>query len=242
MVAAGIAAGVANGVAGGGTLLSFPVLLALGIPALTANVSNSVGVVPSYIAGIAGFRAELSERRRVIVSLLPALVIGTLLGTALLLEGSASTFRSVVPWLVGIATVAFALQPIITRSIAHVAHDHPTRRALLQVGSFAIAIYGGYFGAGVGIMLLAVMGIALPDDLGTLSGLRSAMSILICVVAAVVFVIRGHLAWDAVVALWIGTLAGGTLGTAVVLRIPPVWLRVAVVVVGTATTIRLAIS
>jgi uncharacterized membrane protein YfcA len=242
MVAAGIAAGVANGVAGGGTLLSFPILLALGIPALTANVSNSVGVVPSYIAGIAGFRTELAERRHVIVSLLPALLVGTLLGTALLLEGSASTFRSVVPWLVGIATLAFALQPLITRSIAHVAHDHPTRRALLQVGSFAIAVYGGYFGAGVGIMLLAVMGIALPDDLGTLSGLRSAISILISVVAAAVFVVRGHLAWDAVVALWIGTLAGGTMGTALVLRIRPSWLRVAIVAVGTVTTVRLAVT
>jgi uncharacterized membrane protein YfcA len=94
----------------------------------------------------------------------------------------------------------------------------------------------------VGIMLLAVMGIALPDDLGTLSGLRSAISILISVVAAVVFVVRGHLAWDAVVALWIGTLAGGTMGTALVLRIRPSWLRVAIVAVGTVTTVRLAVT
>ncbi|HEV3212215.1 MAG TPA: sulfite exporter TauE/SafE family protein [Acidimicrobiales bacterium] len=239
VIVAGIGAGVANGIAGGGSFITFPVLLALGLPALTANVSSSVGVLPSYVGGIAGFRAELVGKRPLLVSLVPASVGGALVGTALLLGGTPAQFRAVVPWLIGGATVAFALQPLVLRAVAGVPHDHPTRRALLQAGTFAIAIYGGYFGAGLGIMLLAVMGLALTDDLATLSGLRSVLSILINAVAALVFVLRGHLAWDVVVYLWIGTGIGGVVGTAAIRRLRPAWLRALIVAIGAATTIRL---
>ncbi|HEY8080552.1 MAG TPA: sulfite exporter TauE/SafE family protein [Acidimicrobiales bacterium] len=238
----GIAAGIANGVAGGGSFITFPVLLALGLPALTANVSSSVGVLPSYVGGIAGFRAQLAGKRRLLTELIPASVVGALVGTALLLRGTPEEFRTVVPWLIGIATVVFAIQPLVVRVVSRVPHDHPTRMALLQIGTFVIAIYGGYFGAGLGILLLAVMGLALPDDLGTLSGLRSVLSILINAVAATVFVIRGHLAWDVVVCLWVGTLVGGFLGTAVVLRLRPVWLRAVIVAIGAATVVRLTVG
>ncbi len=238
----GVVAGIANGIAGGGTLFTFPVLLALGLPALTANVSSSVGVLPSYVAGVAGFRKRLAERRPLLVSLAPVCVLGSLVGTALLLGGTAAMFRTVVPWLIGVATLCFAAQPLVVRVVAHVPHDHPTRRALLQAGTFAMAVYGGYFGAGLGIMLLAVMGLALPDDLTTLSGLRSVLSILINTVAAVVFVVRGHLAWDVVVCLWIGTAIGGIGGTALVKSLRPSLLRAVIIVIGTATTIRLAIG
>jgi len=239
LVVVGIVAGVFNGVAGGGTLVTFPVLLGLGLPALTANVSSSVGVLPSYVGGITGFRSRVAARRELLVSLVPASVLGALAGTALLLGGTPATFRAVVPWLIAVATVAFAVQPLVVRAVAHVPHDHPTRRALLQGGTFAIAVYGGYFGAGLGIMLLAVMGLALNDDLQTLSGLRSVLSILINAVAAAVFVVRGHLAWDVVVCLWAGTLAGGFAGTAVVARLHPAWLRAVIVAIGAATTLRL---
>ncbi|HUD69132.1 MAG TPA: sulfite exporter TauE/SafE family protein [Acidimicrobiales bacterium] len=238
----GVVAGIANGIAGGGTLFTFPVLLALGLPALTANVSSSVGVLPSYMAGIAGFRERLVARRPLLVSLSPVCVLGSLVGTALLLGGTPATFRTVVPWLIGVATLCFAAQPLVVRAAARVPHDHPTRRVLLQAGTFVIAVYGGYFGAGVGIMLLAVMGLALPDDLTTLSGLRSVLSILINAVAAVVFVIRGHLAWDVVVCLWIGTAIGGIGGTALVKSLRPSLLRAVIIVIGAATTIRLAIG
>jgi uncharacterized membrane protein YfcA len=242
VVAAGIGAGIANGIAGGGSFISFPVLLALGLPALTANVSSSVGVLPSYFGGIAGFRARLVGRRHLLAVLSPACVVGSLLGTALLLGGTPAQFRAVVPWLIGAATVAFALQPLVVRAVAGVPHDHPTRRVLLQAGTFAIAVYGGYFGAGIGIMLLAVMGLALPDDLGTLSGLRNALSLLISAVAAVVFVLRAHLAWDVVVGLWVGTAIGGVLGTFAIVKLSPTWLRVLIVVFGAATTLRLAVG
>lgn len=242
VIAAGIGAGIANGIAGGGSFITFPILLALGLPALTANVSSSVGVLPSYAGGIAGFRRELAGTRALLVSLVPVSVIGALVGTALLLGGTAAEFRAVVPWLIGGATLVFALQPLIVRAVAGVPHDHPTRRALLQAGTFAIAVYGGYFGAGLGIMLLAVMGLALNESLGTLSGLRNVLSVMINAVAALVFVIRGHLAWDVVVYLWIGTGLGGILGTFAIRRLHPRWVRVLIVAIGAATTVRLLVG
>ena len=242
VIAAGLGAGIANGIAGGGSFISFPVLLALGVPALTANVSSSVGVIPSYLGGIAGFRARLVGRRHLVAALAPACVLGALVGTALLLGGTPEQFRAAVPWLVGGATIVFALQPLVVRAVAGVPHDHPTRRLLLQSGTFAIAVYGGYFGAGVGIMLLAVMGLSLPDDLGTLSGLRNALSLIINAVAAVVFILRGHLAWDVVVGLWIGTGIGGVLGTQAIVRLNPLWFRALIVAFGAATTVRLAVG
>lgn len=240
-LAAGIAAGVANGVAGGGTFITFPTLLATGIASLQANVSTSVGVLPSYVGGLAGFRHELSARRRLVTRLLPACLLGAGSGAALLLSGSPGTFREVVPYLIGGATFIFALTPWITRRLAHISHDHPTRRAGLQVGIFLVAAYGGYFGAGLGILLLAVMGLTLPDDLTTLQGLRSALSTVINAVAAIIFIIRGHLATDAVYMLLIGTLIGGWLGTILIKRLRPATVRVLIVLIGVATTIRLAV-
>ena len=241
LLVAGVAAGIANGIAGGGSFFSFPVLLALGYPALTANVSSSVGILPSYVPGVAGFRAELREKRTELVALTPACVGGSLVGTVLLLTGSGAQFRSVVPWLIGVATFAFAVQPLVVRLVSSPLVHHGAHRIALQAGTFAIAVYGGYFGAGLGIMLLALFGLALPDDLGTLSGLRSALSLVINGLAAVVFLIRGHLAWEVVVCLWIGTFVGGVLGTGVVKRVAPVWLRAIVVVIGVVTTVRLAV-
>jgi uncharacterized membrane protein YfcA len=241
LVATGFAAGVANGIAGGGSFFSFPVLLALGYPALTANVSSSVGVLPSYLPGIGGFRTEVSAHRDRVVALLPGCILGSLAGTVVLLTGSSAEFRTVVPWLIGVATAIFAAQPLIVRFVKGTDHDHVAHRAALQVGTFAVAVYGGYFGAGLGIMLLALLGLTLSDDLGTLSGLRSALSIVINAVAAVVFVIRGHLAWEVVVCLWVGTFLGGFLGTGLVKRVPPAWLRAIIVAIGAVTTVRLVV-
>jgi uncharacterized membrane protein YfcA len=240
-LAAGVAAGIANGIAGGGTFITFPTMLALGVNALTANVSSSVGVLPSYLGGLRGFRHELAERRDLIRRLLPACVLGTGTGTAFLLGGSPDTFRAVVPWLIGAATLLFALSPIVTRRLSHLDHNHPTRRWAQQIGIFAVAVYGGYFGAGLGIMLLAVLGVTLPDDLSTLQGLRNALSTVINAVAAVVFIVRGHLDLEAVWMLLIGTLVGGWLGTLLIRRLAPSTVRVLIVAIGAATAIRLAV-
>ena len=239
---AGVGAGIANGIAGGGTFITFPTLLAMGATALEANVSTTVGVVPSYLGVIRGFRPQMTRYRTLVKSLLPSCLAGTALGCALLLLGSAEQFRLVVPWLIGAGTVLFALAPVITRSLAHVRHDHPGRRGALYLGIFVVSIYGGYFGAGMGILLLAVLAVSLPFEIGELQGLRSVLSLVINSFAAIIYVFRGHLIVDAVVMLLIGTLAGGWLGALLITRLSPGVVRTLIIVTGAATTIRLAMT
>jgi uncharacterized membrane protein YfcA len=237
---AGIGAGAANGIAGGGTFITFPTLLATGIQALQANVSTSVGVLPSYVGGIRGFRHQISDHTKLIRALLPSCLLGASLGCVLLLSASPGTFRAVVPWLIGAATLLFALAPRITKRLAHIDHSHPGRRWTLYIGVFVASIYGGYFGAGLGIVLLAVMAISLPFDMAELQGLRNLLSLIINSCAAIIFIFRGHLAVDAVYMLLIGTLIGGWLGTLLIQRLSPKVVRILIILIGAATTIRLA--
>ena len=243
LLAVGVAAGVFNGVAGGGTLLTFPTLLALGIPALSANITSSVGVLTSNFGGVAGFRREIGELRRHVVDLIIPTVLGVTTGALLLITTPAASFRSVVPWLVLLATATFALQPFINRRLANVRHDHPTRRVLLLVGSAAVSLYAGYFGAGQGVMLLAVYGLALNVSMSHLHGLRSATSILNNTIAVAIFVIAGdHIVWAAAGLLAVGALIGGWLGATVARTLPAPILRVIVVIIGGATGITLLIQ
>ncbi len=239
-LAAGIGAGIANGVAGGGTFVTFPTLIATGISALQANVSTTVGVLPSYVGGISGFRTQLGQHRALIKSLIPSCVLGAATGCTLLLIGSSNTFRDVVPWLIGAGTVLFAISPLATTRLANLESGHGSRRWFLFLGVFAVSIYGGYFGAGLGIMLLAVMAIALPFELAELQGLRNVLSLIINVVAAAIFVAHGHLAYDAVYMLLPGTLLGGWLGTMLIRRLSPRVVRGLIIATGVFTTYHLA--
>ncbi|MGO8862428.1 MAG: sulfite exporter TauE/SafE family protein [Acidimicrobiales bacterium] len=236
----GLGAGVFNGVAGGGSLISFPLLLALGYPALTANITNTVGIWPGYVGGAAGFRKEISGQRERLVSLGAVAALGGIAGALLLLTTSSAAFRSIVPWLVLGASILFAVQPLLKRALGGTAHTPPrTRPILLAGGTFAASVYGGYFGAGLGVMLLAILGLALPDSIVRTSGLRTALSILVNGVAAVVFLIHGGLAWEAVGLLAAGSLVGGWVGARVALSIPPWALRAVVVAIGLATAVKL---
>ena len=237
---AGVAGGVANGIAGGGGFITFPALLAMGIPALQANVSSTVGIVPSYIGGIRGFRHQLGAQRPIIRLLLAPCILGTSVGCTLLLLGSSQTFRSVVPWLIGGATLLFALSPKITKRLSHIDHAHGARRWAMYVGIFLASIYGGYFGAGLGILLLAVMAVSLPFEIRELQGLRNLLSLIINAFAAIIFIFRGHLAVDAVYMLLIGTLVGGWLGTLLIRRLSPTVVRTLIITTGLLTTVRLA--
>lgn len=239
---AGVGAGIANGVAGGGTFVAFPTLLATGASALTANVTTSVGIVPSYLGGIRGFRHGLEGHRDLIRSLVPSCLLGAATGSFLLLLGSPGLFKQVVPWLVGSATLLFAAAPVITNRLAHIEHTHPVRRWGLYLGIYVVSIYGGYFGAGMGILLLAVMAVSLPLDIEGLQGLRNVLSLLINAVAAIIFVIRGHLIVDALYMLLIGSLVGGWLGTLFIRRLSPRVVRVLIIIVGLVTTMRLAVT
>jgi uncharacterized protein len=242
LVLAGLGAGIVNGVAGGGSLISFPVLLALGYPALTANVTNTVGIWPGYAGGAAGFRKEIGDQRERLVRLSPIAVLGGIAGAILLLTTSSAVFKSLAPWLVLGASILFAAQPLLRRALGGSAHAPPrTRPILLAGGTFAASVYGGYFGAGLGVMLLAILGLALPDSIVRTSGLRTALSILVNGVAATVFLIHGGLAWSAIGLLAAGSVVGGWVGARVALHIPAVALRIVVVTVGVATVIKLLV-
>lgn len=242
LVLGGVGAGFFNGVAGGGSLISFPLLLALGYPALTANVTNTVGIWPGYAGGAAGFRKEISGQRDRLLQLVPVAVLGAIAGAILLLTTSSSVFRSLVPWLVLGSSILFAAQPLLRRALGGSDHAPPrTRPVLLTAGTFLASVYGGYFGAGLGVMLLAILGLALPDSIVRTSGLRTALSILVNGIAAVVFLIHGGLAWEAVGLLAAGSLVGGWFGARVALSIPATALRIVVVAVGLATVITLLV-
>jgi uncharacterized membrane protein YfcA len=238
----GLGAGIFNGVAGGGSLISFPLLLALGYPALTANITNTVGIWPGYVGGAAGFRHQISGQRERLVRLSPVAVLGGVAGAILLLTTSSATFKSIAPWLVLGASLLFAAQPLLRRALDGGSHHPPrTRPVLLIGGTFVASIYGGYFGAGLGVMLLAILGLALPDSIARTSGLRTALSILVNGIAAAVFLVHGGLAWRAVGLLAAGSLIGGWIGARVALSIPAMALRIVVVAVGLATVVKLLV-
>jgi uncharacterized membrane protein YfcA len=243
LVLAGIGAGIFNGVAGGGSLISFPLLLALGFPARTANITNTVGIWPGYLGSAAGFRQEISGQGGRLARLSPVAGLGAVLGSILLLTTSSADFTRIAPWLILGASVLFAAQPLLGRALGGAAKDPSmTHPALLLGGTFAASIYGGYFGAGMGVMLLAILGLCLPDSITRTSGLRTVLSILVNGVAAIVFLIHGGLVWEAVGLLALGSLFGGWVGARVALSIPANALRLVVVVVGLGTAVKLLVA
>ncbi len=244
LLAAGFGAGTVNGVAGGGTLVSFPALLAVGMPALTANVTSTVGICPGYLGGVAGFRAEVrSQPRRCLILSLPA-VAGAVAGSILLLETPEGAFRVLVPYLVLAACALFAAQPLLAKQMARrsgssvpAPEDGAGGDRLLAAGAgtFLGSIYGGYFGAGLGVVLLALLGLAVPDDLVRTNGLRSVLSLVVNLVAALVFIIHAHVAWADAGLLAASSLVGGYGGARIARRLPRRVFRVLVIGLGVAT-------
>lgn len=242
LVLAGLGAGVFNGVAGGGTLITFPVLLAMGYPALTANVTSTVGIWPGYLGGVAGFRREIAGQSQIFRSLAPVTVVGAAVGAILLLTTPSSAFTRLAPWLVLFASLLFAMGPLLSRWLTG---DDPvarTRPVALGIGMFVAAVYSGYFGAAAGVIMLAVLGVTLPGTLARASGIRSVLSVLANGVAAIVFIIHGHLQWAAAGLIAVGCLVGGYLGASMARRLPPGVLRVIVIAIGLGTGIRLLVG
>jgi len=239
VLGAGLVAGIFNGVAGGGSLISFPLLLALGYPALTANVTNTVGIWPGYLGSAAGYRTEIAGQKVRLVRLSPAAIGGGVIGAILLLTTPSADFTRLAPYLILAAAALFAVQPLLRRALDRGSPTSATRTVLLQGGTFGASIYGGYFGAGMGVMLLAILGLALPDSIARTSGLRTVLSILINGVAAIVFLVHGGLAWDAVWLLAGGSLVGGWIGARVALAIPAAALRAVVILIGVGTAVKL---
>ncbi len=238
-VAAGFGAGLFNGVAGGGTMLSFPTLLALGISPITANISSTIGILPGYLTSILGFRQEIGRQRHHLKRLIIPAVVGGMVGAIALLTTSPDVFKVLVVILVGLATLLFAIQPALAKAIGSSTTKVEHRTAVI-VGVTITSLYGGYFGAGMGIMLLVVFGLTLPISLAESSGLRSVLSITVNALAAFIFLLRGTPNWVAVACLAPGSLVGGYVGAHLAKRLPTLWLRVIVVVIGCVTAAVLA--
>jgi uncharacterized membrane protein YfcA len=242
---AAFVAGAINSVAGGGTMITFPVLIALGLPPIIANATNTVGIWPGSAGSIWGFRREFARIPTVMRWLLIPACVGGAVGAMLLRLTPPVVFDRLVPWLILFATVLFILQTPIQRKLksAEAAQKAGSRwMALAICAQVAVAVYGGYFGAGMGILLLAVMALSLPFEIQELQGLRSVLSLIINALAALIFVLRGHLIVDAVYMFLIGTLVGGWLGAMLILRLSPNLVRIVIIVVGVITTIRLAVT
>ncbi|HEV7451516.1 MAG TPA: sulfite exporter TauE/SafE family protein [Pseudonocardiaceae bacterium] len=239
LVAAGVASGVVNAVAGGGSLLLFPALLAVGFPPLAANVTNSVIQCPGYVGLALGSRRELRGQRGRVLSTTGVAVVGSLIGSLMLLVLPAEVFDTAVPALVALASVLLGVQPWLGRWIGEPEPDAPDRRAFLLPVIFLAAIYGGYFGGALGVILIAVLALAAHDDLRRLNAVKGVLSLIISVVSVVVFAIGAPVDWLAVALLAPTTLIGGFLGAKLAGRLPAPVLRVAVVVVGLAVSIYL---
>lgn len=236
-VAAGLAAvvgGAVNALAGGGTLVTFPTLLALGVPAVGANVTNTVALSPGYLGGTWGQRADLRGQAGRLRLLGPASVAGGLAGGVLLLLTGEELFRELVPFLILGASALLAAQgrirALVDRRLAERAGDPSELWAV--VPAFAASVYGGYFGAGLGVILLAVLGLVLEDSLTRINALKQALSFCVNVTAAVYFLFSGEVVWSVAAVMAVGAVAGGSLGGRLAGRMPPERLRWVVVAIG----------
>ena len=233
VVLAGTGAGGVNAVIGSGSLITFPTLLAVGYQPVVANVSNNVGLVPGSLAGVYGFRRELVGQGRRARTMAVASGLGGLTGAILLLTLPSDVFDAVVPVLVLLACGLMLAQP---RLSAWVAGRRPEGARDVGPAVLAIAyvagIYGGYFGAAQGVILLAVLAVFVPDELKRSNALKNVLAGTVNAVAAVVFILFADVAWEAVALIAVGATVGGTLGAGVGRRIPPILLRMLVVLLG----------
>lgn len=240
VVASGMGAGFVNAVVGSGSLITFPTLLAVGYAPVTANVSNNIGLVPGSITGAWGFRRELEGQGQRVRTLAVGSASGALMGAFLLLRLPASVFDKVVPILVLLAVALMIVQPRLARFVASRRKEGAREVGFVPVALvFLAGCYGGYFGAAQGIILLAILGVFLPDDLTRSNAVKNVLAGLVNAVAAVFFVIFAEVAWEAVAAVAAGAVVGGWLGAKVGRRIPPIVLRVLVVVIGLFVAVRL---
>ena len=252
IVLAGIGAGGINAVVGSGTLITFPALVAFGVPPVVSTMSNAVGLIPGNIASSFGYREELRGQWRRILGFVPASILGSLTGAYLLLHLPADAFETIVPVLLVVALIMVIGQPALSRYLKsrsvrraerageeHVAASvgdalSAGRYLLVLLVVFLTAIYGGYFAAAQGIILIALLGLLLPDDLQRLNGLKNVLVLVVNTVSASTYIIVGHdrLNWIAVICIAIGSLIGGYFGARVGRKFSPVLLRTIIVILG----------
>jgi len=229
LVAAGLAAGVVNAIAGGGSLITFPSLIGIGLPSVDANVTNSVSVFPGYVSSVAGSRADLRGQGRRLLRIIPASVVGAAAGCALLLGTPARAFEVIVPFLVLGAAGILAFQD---RLRALVGHSHGERRGVLQVVVFVGAVYGGYFGAALGVMYVAALALVLDETLNRINALKNVLSACVGLVTVIVFAVFAPIHWGAVLVVAPATVVGGYAGARLARRLPAKVLKVLIVSFG----------
>ena len=244
--AAGMAAGAINSIAGGGTLISFPALLWIGRNPIVANATNTVAIWPGSLAGAYGFRSELKTVKGWLLLLVIPSLIGGAFGGWLLLRTPTSVFERLVPFLILGATLLLAAQEMITRRLGVLAkaHENPTRGWVIFVFVFQtlVALYGGYFGAGMGILMLAALGLIGLTDLHQMNGLKNVLAVCINGVAAIYFSLAHAVAWGDVLVMMTGTIIGGYFGARLARRLGRKFVRRAVVFIGFAMTIALLLK
>ena len=261
ILVAGLWAGTINAVVGSGTLVTFPTLVALGYPPLTATVSNAIGLVAGGVSGAWGYRRELRGQGRRLALLVPASVVGGVIGASLLLHLPESAFEAVVPMLIVLALVLVVVQPRLQRRLRRRAEERagttggatdspagtgplrPSRRVLVAVvlSTLLISVYGGYFTAAQGILLVAVLGSLLDEGMQRLNGLKNVLTLVVNLVAATSYVLFGadRIDWAVAGLIAVSSLVGGALGARYGRRLPPVALRAVIVVLGTVALLRI---
>lgn len=241
---AAVGAGAVNALAGGGTLLTFPALVALGVPAVRANVTNTVALCPGYFGGAHAQRRDLADQQHRLRSLGVAAAVGGLCGSILLVVSSEKVFRGVVPWLLFLACGLLGFGDRIKRMLPARTETHRDGRPPFTsiAGIFAASVYGGYFGAGLGIVLLAVLGLLIDDSLPRLNALKQGLSLVTNVMAALFFISSGKVVWSLVAVMAPASLLGGAIGGRLVGRIKPAILRSIVIVSGVAVAVKLLLD
>jgi uncharacterized membrane protein YfcA len=234
ILAAGLAAGTINTIVGSGTLITFPVLLGFGYDPVVANVSNTVGLVPGSVSGAIGYRRELRGQRGRALRLAVASGLGGATGAVLLLVLPPGAFEAIVPFFIAVALVLVVFQPRLSRWAAGRREAPPPEHGgpLAFGGLFVAGVYGGYFGAAQGIIILALLGLTLHETLQRMNGLKNVLAGLTNLVAAAIFVVAADVAWAPALLIAIGSTLGGQLGAHIGRRLPEVALRALIVAVG----------
>jgi hypothetical protein len=239
---AGVWAGAINTIVGSGTLITFPVLLAVGVPPVTANVSNSIGLVPGSATGAWGYRRELAGQAHRVRWLVPAITLGSLAGALLLLVLPSSAFNAIVPVLIGVGVVLVVLGPRIQKALARrrssVSGDH----GWVWPAMLATGVYGGYFGAAQGVLQMAILGIGVDDDVQRHNALKNVLSAVVNGVAGLVFIVVADVDWFVVLLIGGGAIVGGLLGARIGRWLPPNVLRAVIVTVGVTAIVALLVG
>lgn len=241
LLVAGTGAGTINTIVGSGSLLTFPTLLAVGLPPVAANATNSIGLVPGAVSGAWGYRRELVGQRARVLRLLPAAVIGGLVGALLVLVLPASVFDAVVPALIALGVVLVVAQPRISRAVrGRTPSRERERDASWVVPTFAAAsVYGGYFGAAQGVLYMAILGIGVDDGLQRLNAIKNVLAGVVNGIAGAVFVIAAPVDWTMAGIVAVGAVIGGQIGARIGRRLPDRVLRGVIVVVGVVAIVAL---